>query len=190
MAPRFSALASLPLLPSWPTVLVAPTFSRPVPLVLAVPASSPIKTYADFVEHVKAKSKAGKGIDYGTGGVGALPHVTMELLRERLGFTGEVRAIGDVLQEQAGFMVRSYAEVKDFRRRLGAESIDLLLLDWNLGEGSGLDLLEFRTRGTGLGAAASSSEQAVSKDTARAAASAMRRKGKVMIGSILPFRPG
>ena len=28
------------------------------------------------------------------------------LLRERLGFTGEVRAVGDVLQEQAGFMVR------------------------------------------------------------------------------------
>lgn len=54
-------------------------------LVLAVPASSPIKTYAEFVEHVKAKTKAGKPIDYGTGGVGALPHVTMELLRERLG---------------------------------------------------------------------------------------------------------
>jgi tripartite-type tricarboxylate transporter receptor subunit TctC len=54
-------------------------------LVLAVPATSPIKTYADFVEHVKAKSKDGKGIDYGTGGIGALPHVTMELLRERLG---------------------------------------------------------------------------------------------------------
>jgi tripartite-type tricarboxylate transporter receptor subunit TctC len=54
-------------------------------LVLAVPATSPIKTYADFVEQVKAKSKNGKGIDYGTGGVGALPHVTMELLRERLG---------------------------------------------------------------------------------------------------------
>ncbi|WP_280151658.1 tripartite tricarboxylate transporter substrate binding protein [Piscinibacter sp. XHJ-5] len=54
-------------------------------LVLAVPASSPVKTYADFVEHVKARTKAGKGIDYGTGGVGALPHVTMELLRERLG---------------------------------------------------------------------------------------------------------
>ncbi|GAA4356270.1 tripartite tricarboxylate transporter substrate binding protein [Variovorax defluvii] len=54
-------------------------------LVLAVPATSPVKTYADFVELVKARSKAGKGIDYGTGGVGALPHVTMELLRERLG---------------------------------------------------------------------------------------------------------
>jgi tripartite-type tricarboxylate transporter receptor subunit TctC len=54
-------------------------------LVLAVPASSPIKTYAEFAEHAKARHKAGKGIDYGTGGVGALPHVTMELLRERLG---------------------------------------------------------------------------------------------------------
>ena len=54
-------------------------------LVLAVPASSPVKTYAQFVELVKAKSKAGNGIDYGTGGVGALPHVTMELLRERIG---------------------------------------------------------------------------------------------------------
>jgi tripartite-type tricarboxylate transporter receptor subunit TctC len=54
-------------------------------LVLAVPASSPVKTYADFVELVKAKGKTGQGIVYGTGGVGALPHVTMELLRERLG---------------------------------------------------------------------------------------------------------
>ncbi len=54
-------------------------------LVLAVPASSPVKTYAQFVAHVQAKSKAGNGIDYGTGGVGALPHVTMELLRERMG---------------------------------------------------------------------------------------------------------
>jgi tripartite-type tricarboxylate transporter receptor subunit TctC len=55
------------------------------PLVLAVPASSPIKTYAQFAELVKSKSQGGTGIDYGTGGVGALPHVTMELLRERLG---------------------------------------------------------------------------------------------------------
>jgi tripartite-type tricarboxylate transporter receptor subunit TctC len=54
-------------------------------LVLAVPATSSIKTYADFVALVKEKDKGGKGIDYGTGGIGALPHVTMELLRERLG---------------------------------------------------------------------------------------------------------
>lgn len=54
-------------------------------LVLAVPASSPVKTYADFVAMAKTKAAAGKGLDYGTGGVGALPHVTMELLRDRLG---------------------------------------------------------------------------------------------------------
>ncbi|MBL8329139.1 MAG: tripartite tricarboxylate transporter substrate binding protein [Rubrivivax sp.] len=54
-------------------------------LVLAVPATSPVKTYAQFVELAQSRSKAGKGIDYGTGGIGALPHVTMELLRERLG---------------------------------------------------------------------------------------------------------
>lgn len=57
-------------------------------LVLAVPASSPVKTFAEFAELVKAKAKSGKSIDYGTGGVGALPHVTMELLRERLGNPG------------------------------------------------------------------------------------------------------
>ena len=55
------------------------------PLVLAVPATSPIKTYAQFAEAVKARAKAGKGIDYGTGGAGSLVHVTMELLRERMG---------------------------------------------------------------------------------------------------------
>jgi tripartite-type tricarboxylate transporter receptor subunit TctC len=54
-------------------------------LVLAVPATSPIKTYADFAELAKTKAKGGKGIDYGTGGVGSLVHVTMELLRERMG---------------------------------------------------------------------------------------------------------
>ncbi len=55
------------------------------PLVLAVPAKSPIKTYAQFAEEVKKRAKDGKGIDYGTGGAGSLVHVTMELLRERLG---------------------------------------------------------------------------------------------------------
>jgi len=33
-------------------------------------------------------------------------YTSARLLRERLGFTGEIRAVGDVLQEQAGFMVR------------------------------------------------------------------------------------
>jgi uncharacterized protein (DUF934 family) len=33
-------------------------------------------------------------------------YTSARLLRERLGYTGEVRAVGDVLREQAGFMVR------------------------------------------------------------------------------------
>ena len=33
-------------------------------------------------------------------------YTAARLLRERYGFTGEVRAVGDVLREQAGFMVR------------------------------------------------------------------------------------
>jgi uncharacterized protein (DUF934 family) len=33
-------------------------------------------------------------------------YTSARLLRERFGFTGEVRAVGDVLREQAGFMVR------------------------------------------------------------------------------------
>jgi tripartite-type tricarboxylate transporter receptor subunit TctC len=54
-------------------------------LVLAVPASSPVKTFAEFAQLAESRSKAGKGLDYGSGGIGALPHVTMELLRDRLG---------------------------------------------------------------------------------------------------------
>jgi uncharacterized protein (DUF934 family) len=34
------------------------------------------------------------------------PYSSARILRERLGYTGEVRAVGDVLLEQAGFMVR------------------------------------------------------------------------------------
>jgi tripartite-type tricarboxylate transporter receptor subunit TctC len=55
------------------------------PLVLVVPAKSPIKTYEQFVEEARKRAKDGKGMDYGTGGAGSLVHVTMELLRERMG---------------------------------------------------------------------------------------------------------
>jgi uncharacterized protein (DUF934 family) len=34
------------------------------------------------------------------------PYTSARLLRERYGFKGEVRAVGDVLREQVGFMVR------------------------------------------------------------------------------------
>lgn len=53
-------------------------------LVLVVPATSPIKSYQQFVDLVKEEGKK-DGINYGTSGAGGLTHVTMELLRERLG---------------------------------------------------------------------------------------------------------
>ncbi len=46
--------------------------------------------------------------------------------------------------EAAGYQVRWYSDSKDFRRKLGAESIDILLLDWNLGSATtGLEVLEW-----------------------------------------------
>lgn len=42
---------------------------------------------------------------------------------------------------EAGYTVRCYPGAADFRRRQGAASIDLLILDWNLPEESGLSVL-------------------------------------------------
>lgn len=75
------------------------------PLVLVVPASSPVKTFAQFVELVKSKAKDGKGIDYATPGAGSLVHVATELLRDRLGgpvmnhvpYKGSAPAVVDVM---------------------------------------------------------------------------------------------
>lgn len=91
-------------------------------LVLAVPATSPVKTYADLVELVQAKSKAGKSMDYGTGGVGALPHVTMELLRERLGkpamnhipYKGSAPAVTDLIAGRLDAMFDATSVVAPF----------------------------------------------------------------------------
>jgi tripartite-type tricarboxylate transporter receptor subunit TctC len=91
-------------------------------LVLAVPATSPIKSYADFVKHVQAKNKDGKGIDYGTGGIGALPHVTMELLRDRLGapkmnhvpYRGSAPALTDLIAGRLDAMFDATSVVAPF----------------------------------------------------------------------------
>ena len=45
--------------------------------------------------------------------------------------------------ENAGYNVRIYQDAADFRRKLGVESVDLLLLDWNLPDESGLDVLKW-----------------------------------------------
>lgn len=53
------------------------------PNVLVVPASSPLQTFADFVDLAK-RSGAG-ALNYAHNGVGSSVHLAMELLRDRLG---------------------------------------------------------------------------------------------------------
>jgi len=48
------------------------------PLIIVVPADSPIKTLRDLVE--LARAKPGDGIRYGSSGVGTMSHIGMELL--------------------------------------------------------------------------------------------------------------
>ncbi|MCB1559993.1 MAG: response regulator transcription factor [Xanthomonadales bacterium] len=43
----------------------------------------------------------------------------------------------------SGLTCRSYGNGSDFRRRLGVESIDLLVLDWNLPDETGLEVLQW-----------------------------------------------
>lgn len=43
--------------------------------------------------------------------------------------------------EEAGYTVRVFRTAAEFRRRQGAESIDLLLLDWMLPDTAGIDVL-------------------------------------------------
>lgn len=55
------------------------------PLVLVVPPTLPVKNLAEFVAWVKAEDKAGREVDYGSGGPGSLVQTTMELFRDRIG---------------------------------------------------------------------------------------------------------
>lgn len=55
------------------------------PLMLVVPTSLPVKDVNEFIAWVKAQDKAGKAVDYASGGPGSLVQTAMELFRERIG---------------------------------------------------------------------------------------------------------
>ncbi|HEY6546052.1 MAG TPA: response regulator transcription factor [Dokdonella sp.] len=44
--------------------------------------------------------------------------------------------------EEAGYAVRHFRNATEYRRRQGSEAVDLLLLDWMLPDGSGIEVLE------------------------------------------------
>jgi len=44
--------------------------------------------------------------------------------------------------EEAGYSVRLYRHATEYRRRQGSEAIDLLLLDWMLPDGTGIEVIE------------------------------------------------
>ena len=56
------------------------------PLALEVPAQSPVKSYREFVDFVKANS--GK-LNHGSAGVGTQTHLVAELFRQKLGFDSQ-----------------------------------------------------------------------------------------------------
>ena len=44
--------------------------------------------------------------------------------------------------DQAGYTVRLFRNATEYRRRQGSEAVDLLLLDWMLPDGSGIEVIE------------------------------------------------
>ena len=45
--------------------------------------------------------------------------------------------------ESAGYRCALFASAGEFRKRLGSEAVDLLLLDWNLPDATGLEVLDW-----------------------------------------------
>lgn len=84
------------------------------PVVIVVPADSPIKTLRDLVD--MARSKPEGGIRYGSSGVGSISHIGMELLASvanvqfmHVPYRGNSAAVTDLLGGQLQAMLSSVA---------------------------------------------------------------------------------
>ena len=91
-------------------------------LVLAIPASSPIKDLKQFIDWVKLQDKQSNGIDYASAGPGSLTHAAMELFRERIGkpkmnhvpYKGSSPAMIDLIAARVGAMFDASSVVAPF----------------------------------------------------------------------------
>jgi tripartite-type tricarboxylate transporter receptor subunit TctC len=86
-----------------------------VPTILAVPASSPAKTFAEFVDHARKKPD---GLNYGSAGIGSAPHITGALLEKSLGvkmthvpYRGMAGAMTDVIGGRIDFVFSSIPSI-------------------------------------------------------------------------------
>lgn len=86
-----------------------------VPTILAVPASSPAKTFAEFVDYAKKKPD---GLTYGSAGIGSAPHITGALLEKSLGvrmthvpYRGMAGAMTDVIGGRIDFVFSSIPSI-------------------------------------------------------------------------------
>lgn len=91
-------------------------------LVLAVPSTSPIKSYAELVSWIKAQEKAHASVDYGTSGPGSLTHITTELWRDKIGnpqmnhipYKGAGPAMIDLIAGRVNFMFDATSSMAPF----------------------------------------------------------------------------
>ena len=86
-----------------------------VPTILAVPASSPAKTFPEFVDYAKKKPD---GLTYGSAGIGSAPHITGALLEKSLGvrmthvpYRGMAGAMTDVIGARIDFVFSSIPSI-------------------------------------------------------------------------------
>jgi tripartite-type tricarboxylate transporter receptor subunit TctC len=85
------------------------------PMLVAVSASTPIKTPADFVAAAKARAT---GLNYGTAGVGSIAHMSSEMLSDaariqmtHVPYKGAAPALLDLSAGQIDMMITNYSSL-------------------------------------------------------------------------------
>jgi tripartite-type tricarboxylate transporter receptor subunit TctC len=93
---------------------------------VAVPADSPIKTWADYVAY--AKANPGK-LSYGTSGVYTTPHITMEEISQRLGIELNhipFKGVAEIMQAILGGQIMSVGDSLGFAPHVLSGKLRLL----------------------------------------------------------------